>query len=154
MTTPSQTPFHTTLRGLVANVHHQLGHYGKEVHYQRALALDLTASGFVTDCEKCVSTRFVDVRGNAHTISSDRIDIFVHGRDGFKSVLELKQSDAVKEEHVVQARRYARALEVSDEPATEVYVVCFPKSAKKYPVIAPVNPGGSWDELDPSVQSL
>lgn len=148
------TPFHGRLHGLVFNVHTQLGHFGKEVHYQRALSLDLGASGYVVDCEKCVSTRFVDVRGNAHTISSDRIDIFVHGPDGFKAILELKQSDSVKDDHVLQAHRYARALEAADEPPSEVYVVCFPKSAKKRPIIAPVKPPGSWDEVESPETSI
>lgn len=133
------TPFLEHLTERVHAVFEQLGHWGKEVHYQRALAIDLTAIGYVPDCEKSVSTRFVDAQGNTHTISHDRIDIYVHGPGAWKAVIELKQSDTMKDEFVRQTLRYVRGMRAAGEPVAEAYVVCFPKTDGKTPLCTPVS---------------
>lgn len=112
----------------------QLGPLAKEVHFQRALNINLLALGYTTDTEKCCSTLFRDLRGYLHTISSDRIDIFVHTLEG-GYVLELKQADTIKPDHVQQARRYKKALELAGQPVVAAYVLLFPKTDGKQPQV-------------------
>lgn len=101
--------FAQILQTQCAYVYDQLGPFAKEVHFQRALNINLLALGYTTDTEKCCSTVFRDLRGYLHTISSDRIDIYIHTLEG-GYVLELKQADTLKPEYEQQARRYKRAL--------------------------------------------
>lgn len=127
-------PFEDMLRDQCENVFEQLGTHVKEVHYQRALNINLQALGYTTDTEKCCSTMFRDVRGYWHTISSDRIDIFVHALDG-AYILELKQADTLRPEYAQQARRYQHALERSGHVIGGSFVILFPKTDGKQPSV-------------------
>lgn len=126
--------FHELLQEQCENVFEQLGTHVKEVHYQRALNINLQALGYTTDTEKCCSTWFQDVRGYWHTISSDRIDIFVHTLEG-SYVLELKQADALRPDHAQQAKRYRRALERAGQDVVQAFVITFPKTDGKAPLV-------------------
>lgn len=126
------------LQAQCQNVFDQLGTHVKEIHYQRALNINLQALGYTTDTEKCCSTLFQDVRGYWHTISSDRIDIFVHTLEG-SYVLELKQADVLRPEHAQQAKRYRFALERSGQDVLQAFVITFPKTEGKVPMVHAVD---------------
>lgn len=126
--------FTETLQTQCTYVFDQLGPFAKEVHFQRALNINLLALGYTTDTEKCCSTVFRDLRGYLHTISSDRIDIYVHTLEG-GYVLELKQADNLKPEYEQQARRYKRALQLAGHPILDAFVLLFPKSHGKTPQV-------------------
>lgn len=138
ITNPMNHPdFTKVLETQCSYVFEQLGPLAKEVHFQRALNINLLALGYTTDTEKCCSTIFCDIRGYVHTISSDRIDIFVHTMEG-GYILELKQSDTLKSEHVQQTKRYKKALELVGHTILSAYVVLFPKSDGKLVQVCPV----------------
>jgi GxxExxY protein len=118
---------------IIQTVFDQLGYYGKESFYQRAMMLEFNARGIVVDSEKSISTYYIDSKGNRHTISNDRIDLYVHVSPTSKMVLELKHSDSMKEEFVHQMHRYIDGLCVCEEPISEAYIICFPKSKDKLP---------------------
>ena len=121
------------LERIVDMVYYQLSYFAKEAFYQRAMALELNCQGYVVDLEKSVSCFYNDSKGNQHTISQDRIDLYVHISPSEKIVLELKHADSVKGEFIHQMYRYLHALSDKNEKIQAAYLICFPKSPDRKP---------------------
>ena len=98
------------IRGCCTRVWEQLGPGYSEVVYQKALNYELNTKGFITDVERYVNVIYEDSKGFKHIVSSNRIDIFIHGKDNV--ILELKNiNKKIGEFEFQQVKRYFKELD-------------------------------------------
>ena len=97
-------------------VMNQLGPLHRECVYTRALAAELRARGLHASVEHPVPVVYEASNGFKDTVATERADIYINET----SVIEAKVGDTITEAAILQAERYARALD-----AANAFVVVF-----------------------------
>ena len=98
----------TKIIGAAKRVYEQLGPGHNECVYHKALVYELNCLGYNLDTEMNIIITYIDSRGNSHTLTSERIDIFIHK---LHIVLELKATwTGIRAQELAQIRKYFNEL--------------------------------------------
>lgn len=100
-----------------------LSGFHTEQHYQRALALELKARGFVLNCEVMAPCWFSDSTGQLHAISNDRIDIHISAPEA--CIIEIKKGLRKIDDAASQLERYRHSLKMSGAPVKWALAIAF-----------------------------
>lgn len=118
-----------------SKIYQQLGTGHSESIYQKALQAELHCQGFHIDTEYHLSVKYIDTKGNAHSVASERIDIFIHQDDNslldnkaYPIILELKATTKIPgTSEKEQVRKYLREFKKKDMNIPYGIVVNFPQ---------------------------
>lgn len=116
-------------------IYQQLGTGHSESIYQKALQAELHCQGFRIDTEYHLSVKYIDTKGNAHSVASERIDIFIHQDDNsmlnnkeYPIILELKATTKIPGiTETEQVRKYLREFKKKGMNIPYGIVVNFPQ---------------------------
>ena len=97
------------LRIAATRVSSQLGSLHREAVYQRALAAELRANGYVVSVEHPVPITYTDSAGHVHPLATERADLVVDNT----AVIEIKVAENTSAAACDQARRYGAALSMA-----------------------------------------
>ena len=98
----------TKIIGSAKRVYEQLGPGHNECVYHKALVYELNCLGYNLDTEMNIIITYIDSRGNSHTLTSERIDIFIHK---LHIVLELKATwTGIRAQELAQIKKYFKEL--------------------------------------------
>lgn len=97
-------------------VYAQLGRGYSEQIYQKALSHELLANHLTMDIERHLNVVYTDSLGIKHTVSSNRIDIFIHNNNSYgigNIILELKATTkkSIDDLEKTQVEKYLKQLE-------------------------------------------
>ena len=102
-------------------VYSQLGRGYSEQIYQKALSHELLAYNLTMDIERHLNVIYTDSLGIKHTLSSNRIDIFIHNNNSYgigNIILELKATTkkSIDDLEKTQVEKYLKQLENEKTP--------------------------------------
>ena len=120
-------------------VYKQLGRGYTENIYQKGLFYELTQQGLIMDLERHINVKYTDSYNIIHVLSSNRIDIFVHGYSQHtleplegNIIIELKATKKdIDDLEITQVRKYIRESKRDGLQVSYAMIFNFSQSTKE-----------------------
>jgi GxxExxY protein len=127
-----ESPNETKIIEASKRVYQQLGAGHNESIYHKALVYELNCLGYNLDTEMNIVVRYTDSQGHSHALTSERIDIFIHGDN---IVLELKATcKGIQTQELAQIKKYFNELNKLNIKCSYGIIINFPQpNAKEIP---------------------
>lgn len=123
-------------------VYTQLGRGYTENIYQKGLFYELLNQGLIMDLERHINVKYTDSDNHTHVLSSNRIDIFVHGINENhylhpplpieNIIIELKATKKeIDDLEITQAKKYIREANKDGIQVSYAMILNFSQSTKE-----------------------
>ena len=122
----------SNIKNSCIRVFNELGSGHNEKIYHKALKYELDCLGICSDMERHINVCYQDSKGNKHCIETERIDLYVFGKDTKDIIVELKAiSRGIQEPEKLQIRKYFRELKKEGIDLDTGIIVNFPQPTSK-----------------------